>query len=190
VLILAARNSWDTRPESLANTTETAGDIVAVSRAAEDSLHAHLVTAVASHLGLQERHVRSLIKLVKTDSAKLEPAVRSAMSWEVLDRLLAATPGTSPVDAACRAAGLPVVGNSGLGVQDSYDVLRTFGNLVGSTGLRDAIDQMKATNAAQAHGVSVRLDSKVTFRLGFFPAGVRGGSISLLPRSRARAGVA
>jgi DNA phosphorothioation-dependent restriction protein DptH len=158
VLILAARNSWDTRPESLANTTETLGDIVAGSRVSEDPLHAHLASAVASHLGLQEKQARLLVKLVKTDSAKLEPAAQTAMSWEVLDRLLATVAGTSPMDAACRAAGLPVVGTSGLSFQDSYEALRTLGNLVGSTGLRDAIDQMKGTNAAQAQGVTGSLD--------------------------------
>lgn len=159
VLILAARSSWDTRPESLANTTETLGDLGLVSLGGEDSLHIHLVTAVASQLGLQEKQARSLIKLVRTESARLEPAVRDAMSWEVFDRLLDAAAGTSAVDTACRAAGFPVIGSSGMSFQESYDVLRGLGNLVGSAGLRDAIDQMKGTGAAQAHDVSTSLDS-------------------------------
>lgn len=110
VLILAARSSWDTRPESLANTTETLGDLGLVSRGVEDSLHSHLVAAVAVQLGLQEKQARSLIRLVRTESARLEPAVRDAMSWEVFDRLLAAAAGTSAVDTACRAAGFPLLG--------------------------------------------------------------------------------
>ena len=159
VLILAARSSWDTRPESLANTTETLGDLGLVSHGGEDSLHVHLAAAVATHLGLQEKQARSLLRLVRTESARLEPAARDGMSWDVFDRLLAAAPGPSAVDTACRAAGLPVIGGSGLNFQESYDVLRSLGNLVGSAGLRDSIDQMKTTGAAQTHGVSASLDS-------------------------------
>jgi DNA phosphorothioation-dependent restriction protein DptH len=158
VLILAARSSWDTRPESLANTTETLGDLGLVSHGGEDSLHTHLVRAVATHLGLQEKQAQSLAKLVRTESAKLEPAVRDGMSWTVFDRLLSAAPGTSSIDTACRAAGLPVIGTSGLDFQGSYDVLRGLGKLVGTSGLRDVVDQMKATAAAQAHGISASLD--------------------------------
>ena len=77
----------------------------------------------------------------------------------MFDRLLAATGGTSAVDTACHAAGFPVIGSSGMNFQESYDVLRNLGNLVGSAGLRDAIDQMKATDAAQTHGVSASLDA-------------------------------
>ncbi len=159
VLILAARSSWDTRPESLANTTETLGELGLVSHGGEDSLHVHLVSAVAAHLGLQEKQARSLARLVRVESARLEPAARDGMSWEVFDRLLAATPGASSVDTACRAAGFPVDGTSGLDFQESYNVLRSLGKLVGSAGLRDAIDQMKMTGAAQIHGVSASLDS-------------------------------
>lgn len=159
VLILAARSSWDTRPESLANTTETLGDLGLVSHGGEDSLHVHLVAAVAAHLGFQEKQARSLLRLVRAESARLEPAARDGMSWDVFDRLLAAAPGTSPLDTACRAAGFPVVGTSGLDFQESYDVLQSLGRLAGSTGLGDAIDQMKTTVAAQRHNVSANLDS-------------------------------
>jgi Holliday junction resolvasome RuvABC ATP-dependent DNA helicase subunit len=159
VLILAARSSWDTRPESLANTTETLGNLGLVSHGGEDPLHVHLVGAVATHLGLREKQARSLAKLVRTESAKLEPAARDGMSWAVFDRLLATTPGTPAVDTACRAAGFPVLGDNGGDFQESYNVLRGLGKLVGTSGLRDAVDQMKATAAAQAHGLSGSLDS-------------------------------
>ena len=158
VLILAARGSWDTRPESLANTTETLGDLGLVARGGEDSLHAYLITAVASHLGLPPREARALVKMVRTESARLEPAARDAMSWNVFDRLLEATPGNSPVDAACRSAGLPVIGTSIMSLQESHGVLTSLGRLVGSAGLRDTVDLMKATAAAQAHGLVPSLD--------------------------------
>lgn len=159
VLILAARSSWDTRPESLANTTERLGDLGLVSRWGEDSLHAHLISAVAVHLGLQENQARYLLRLVRAEAVRLEPSARDAMSWDVFDRLLAAAPGNSPVDAACRAVGFPVIGNSGMNFQESYDVLRSLSSFIGSAGLRDAIDQMKATRAAQTHRVGASLDS-------------------------------
>lgn len=159
VLILASRGSWDNRPESLANTTETLGDMGTVSRGEEDPLQAYLVTAVASHLGLPESQTRDLLRLVRVESAKLEPASRDATSWEAFDRLLAATPGGLPSDVACHAAGLPVIGNSGKSFLESYKILESVGSFVGSLGLREAIDQMKGTDAAQAHGVSTSLDA-------------------------------
>jgi MoxR-like ATPase len=159
VLILSTRGSWDTRPESLANTTETLGDLGLVARGVEDSLHTHLIGAVASHLSLPAKDARSLMKLVRSESARLEPATRDAMSWDVFDKLLEAKPGNSPADAACRAAGLPVIGTSGMSLQESHATLAGFGRLVGSTGLRDTVDLLKATTAAQAHGVVASLDS-------------------------------
>ena len=159
VLILAARATWDTRPESLANTTERLGDLGAVSRKDEDALQAHLVRAVGAHLGLAEIQARELLRLVRLDSAKLELTRRDVMSWEVLDHLFAASSGQSAIDAACRAAGLPVIGSSGKSFSEAYDTLCSLGKFVGSDGLRDAIDQMKSTSAAQAHGVTAGLDS-------------------------------
>lgn len=159
VLILAARRSWDTRPESLANTTETLGDLGVVGRGGANALQSHLVGAVASKLGLPEKQARELIRVVRQESVDLEPALRDAMSWEVIDNVLGATPAGSPTDVACRAAGLPVVGNSGRSFGDAHEVLCTLGKFVGLVGLRDAIDQMKNTNAAQARGVSGSLDA-------------------------------
>lgn len=158
VLILAARRSWDNRPESLSNTTETLGELGAVRRR-EDPLQAHIVATVASQLGLQERQARELVRLVRAESANLEPSARDAMTWEVLESLLAATPGAAPADVACRAAGLPVISGSGMSFREAYAVLQRLGEFVASTGLGDAVDQMKGTTAAQSHGVLGSLDS-------------------------------
>ncbi|MDX2130430.1 MAG: Holliday junction DNA helicase RuvB C-terminal domain-containing protein [Planctomycetota bacterium] len=161
VLILASRRSWDNRPESLANTTETIGQIGS-TRAGDDPLQAHLTGAVATRLALQEPQARDLLRLVRTESSHLEPAARDAMTWEVIDRLLSTVPGPSGVDAACRAAGLPVLGASGAGFRGAYDTLAGLGKFVATEGLRDAIDQMKATAAAQQHGIGNSLDSLYT----------------------------
>lgn len=158
VLILASRRSWDNRPESLANTTETIGEIGS-PRASNDPLQLYLTAAVASRLGLQEPQARELVRLVRNESSNLEPAARDAMTWEVLERLLSATPGPAGFDTACRAAGFPVTGNTGASFRESYDILTSVGRFVAAEGLRDAIDQMKATAAAQAHAVGPSLDS-------------------------------
>ncbi len=158
VLMLASRRSWDNRPESLANTTETIGQIGS-ARAGDDPLQAHLTGAVASRLALQEPQARELLRLVRTESSHLEPAARDAMTWEVMDRLLSTVPGPSGVDAACRAAGLPVLGTSGAGFRGAYETLAGLGKFVAAEGLRDAIDQMKATAAAQQHAIGNSLDS-------------------------------
>lgn len=159
VLILATRGSWDNRPESLANTTETIGAIGSTSRGNNDPLQAHLLTAVASRLVLDEPRVKELMRLVRSESAKLEPAARDAMTWEVLERLLSASPGTAPTDAACRATGLPVIAQASMTFTEAFRILTTLGEFVGATGIRDAVDQMKATEAAQQHGVEASLDS-------------------------------
>jgi len=159
VLILATRGSWDNRPESLANTTETIGDVGLPSRAAEDVLQVHLVNEVAGRYSLGITVARELMRLVQVESMKLEPAARDVMTWQVLDRLLSAPVGNQPVDDACRAVGLPIIGGSGLGFRDAYKVLTTLGDFVSSEGLAEVIDQMKATNAAQQHGVVQALAS-------------------------------
>lgn len=161
VLILASRRSWDNRPESLANTTETLGQIGA-TRAGDDPLQAHLTGAVASRLALQEPQARELLRLVRAESSHLEPAARDAMTWEVMDRLLSTVPGPSGVDAACRAAGLPVLGASTAGFRGAYDTLAGLGKFVATEGLREAIEQMKATPAAQQHAIVNSLDSLYT----------------------------
>jgi DNA phosphorothioation-dependent restriction protein DptH len=157
-LILTARASWDKRPESLANTTETLGDVGGISRE-EDNLQGYLNTAVATQLGILERQVQELVRIVRAESARLEPAARDAMCWDVFDNLLARVPATSPADAACYAAGFPVIGTSGMSIKDSYDVLCSLAKFISSDGLSDAIDQMKGTNAAQTLGVLTDLDS-------------------------------
>src|SRR3954471_18035111 len=73
VLILATRGSWDNRPESLANTTETVGQIGTVTRGSRDPLEAHLVAAVSSRLTLPEDQTRDLLRLVRKESFNLEP---------------------------------------------------------------------------------------------------------------------
>ncbi len=159
VLILAARRSWDNRPESLSNTTETLGELGASARRHENPLQAHLVATVASQLGLQEPQTRELVRLVRAESENLEPSARDAMSWEVLESLLATAPGTAPADAACRAAGFPVISSSSMGFREAYEVLQHLGQFVASVGLGEAIEQMKGTTAAQTSGVVGSLDS-------------------------------
>jgi len=159
VLVLATRASWDNRPESLANTTETIGAIGRNIRGDDDPLHAHIVRAITTRIGLLEPQARELLRLVRGESAKLEAASRDAMTWEVLERLLSAPPGPSPADAACRAAGLPVIGSGGKTFRQSYAVLSRLGDFVASEGLRAAVEQMKATSAAQQHAVEESLES-------------------------------
>lgn len=158
VLILAARNSWDNRPESLANTTETLGRLAAVPDDAPDSLQAYLSNAVAVHLGLQHAQARELIKIVRKESLQLEPADRDLLSWEVFNNLLATAPGGSPIDNTCRAAGLPIIGTSNKTFSESLAVLCSLAEFVGAEGLHEAVDQMKSTNAANNHGASQSLD--------------------------------
>jgi DNA phosphorothioation-dependent restriction protein DptH len=159
VLILASRGSWDKRPESLANTTETIGEIGRGRQGGDDPLRAHLLATVASRLGLAESAARELLRKVQEESARLEPASRDAMTWNVLESLLTVQPGPSPVDSACRAAGFPIVGNASLGFSYAYGILLALGRFVAAAGLSDAVDQMKATSAAQRHGVVGSLDS-------------------------------
>jgi DNA phosphorothioation-dependent restriction protein DptH len=159
VLILAARGSWDKRPESLANTTETLGNVGVISREDEDMLQLHLCSAISSQLGIPERQIRELARFVRAESARLEPATRDAMCWEVFDSLLASARTAVTVDAACYAAGIPVIGSSGKSIKESYDILCTLAKFISSAGLSDAIHQMKGTNAAQTRGVLIDLDS-------------------------------
>lgn len=167
VLILAARSSWDNRPDSLANTTETLGGI---GKGSADSLNPYLVNAIATHLGLQVRHAREVLRAVQREADRLEPLTRDLMPWQVIDALLAIVPGASPIDSACQAAGFPAIGTGTQGPAEAYEILTSFAEFVGSTGLHDAIDQMKTTNAAQAQEVSVSLDLLCSHLSGAVPS--------------------
>ena len=70
VLILSTRGSWDRRPESLANTTETLGELGVISRDDEDVVQLYLYGAAAARLGTSHRQIRELIRLVRAESAK------------------------------------------------------------------------------------------------------------------------
>ena len=159
VLILSAPDSWDGRPESLTNTTETLGGVGLVTREHDDVLQSYLVREVASRLNIPEKQVRELARIVRTELAKLELASREVMWWDVFDSLLAAAATANPADAACYAAGLPVIDASGKSFRELYAILGGLAAFVSSTGLSDAIDQMKGTNAAQRRGVVSDLDA-------------------------------
>ncbi|WP_441253485.1 Holliday junction DNA helicase RuvB C-terminal domain-containing protein [Bradyrhizobium sp. 613_E4_N2_2] len=154
VLILAARASWDNRPESLANTTETLGGV-----SSEDGdLGRYLCTVIASKLNIRERDVQGLLRLVRLESSKLEPRIRNSFSWEVYDRLLASAPTSNPSDAACVAAGIPLIGTSGKSFRQAYELLDELAGFVSTVGLSEAVDQMQNTNAAQSRGIGQSID--------------------------------
>ena len=159
VVILAARASWDQRPESLANTTETLGDLGLFSRLDDDPLQTHVVAAVASRLAIDTRSVLDLVRVVKRESDSLEPAARDALVWELFEQLLSVPPTAVPEDAACFAAGLPPVATSGKSFREAYAVLQSLARFVAKVGLRSAIDQMKGTTAASARGLAGGLES-------------------------------
>jgi Holliday junction resolvasome RuvABC ATP-dependent DNA helicase subunit len=159
VLILAAPASWDLRPESLVNTTETLGTLGTMVRAGEDAIQKHLEGSVAAHLSIGERDAKELIRLVRREASNLEPGLRDGMPWDAINNLLAASVTGSPRDVACRAIGLPVIGSSTKTFGDAYEALRSLASFVGSEGLRDAVDQLKQTNSAQASGIGPSLDS-------------------------------
>ncbi len=159
VLILASRRSWDKRPESLSNTTETLGELGTARRQGQDPLEGHLVAAVATRLRLSERQISELIRLVRRESLNLEPVTRDAMTWEVFDKLLTVSVGSPAADVACRAAGLPVIATSGMSFGNAHGILERLALFVSEIGLQEAVDQMKATAAARNHGVIADLDA-------------------------------
>lgn len=162
VVMLVSRASWDKRPESLSNTTETIGRLGAAGGRSQDQLEAHMVASAASHLGIPQRHVGDLVRLVRNEARHLDPLARDSTSWEVIEKLLASTPGTPAADVACRAAGLPPIGGGSLTFRDAHDTLELLASFVAEVGLHDAIEQMKGTTAAQNHGVVTELDAMRT----------------------------
>ena len=124
----------------------------------EDVVQLYLYGAAAARIGTSDTQIRELLRLVR-GVGELERTTRDAMCWEVFDSLLAATPTVPAVDAACRAGGVPIIGGSGKSIKESYEVLSTLAKFISSTGLNDAIDQMKSTNAAQTRALSASLDA-------------------------------
>jgi DNA phosphorothioation-dependent restriction protein DptH len=159
VLNLASSSAWDNRPESLANTTETLGGITGALDDRGDSLQRFLRAATAAHLGLTTSQAHQLISIVRQESKELDSLSRDNLPWEVINNLLALPTGASPIDDSCRAAGLPIIANNGsISFRDSFNVLSSLARFVATEGLHDAIEQMKATGAAQTRNLVASLD--------------------------------
>jgi Holliday junction resolvasome RuvABC ATP-dependent DNA helicase subunit len=157
VLILSSRNAWDSRPESLANTTETLGDLGAIRARREDPLQAHLTATIATLLSLSVGDIGELIGWVRRESASVEPNARDLMTWDVLEALLTTPPGNVPDD-VCGAVGLPPIASAGLSFEAAHSTLKQLAHFVGDDGFSDAFEQMKNTTVAQAHGVVPSVD--------------------------------
>ncbi|MCB2154939.1 AAA family ATPase [bacterium] len=157
VLMLASRHSWDVRPESLANTTETIGK-VGTLRSNEDPLQSHLANVVADKIGLSADQATELLDIVCRDSSSLDPSSRDSALWEVINRLLSTDKTGSAMDDGSRATGLPVPGNASIGFQRAYQTLDSLSQFIAREGLQSAVQQMKATDAAKRHSVESDLD--------------------------------
>src|SRR5579859_2008603 len=96
VVMLVDPVAWDNRHESLANTTETLGELQMdpLGRELKNALWTHLIRQIVTTAGLNERDVRDAFREVVKQSQNLEPATRDFIPWKVADDLLAGPPAS------------------------------------------------------------------------------------------------
>jgi DNA phosphorothioation-dependent restriction protein DptH len=159
VLMLSSPAAWDTRPESLANTTETLGSPTTGRGGFRDNTWRHLVRHVSEAKHLDERVIRSAIQEVTRQGQVLELSVRERVPWILANELLGATPvGLAGNDIVNAAAGFPSSGPSGVSVKTSAEAVKGLASFLGKHGLSEGIDKLKSTTVSTARGLDGALD--------------------------------
>jgi DNA phosphorothioation-dependent restriction protein DptH len=151
VVMLVDPVMWDNRHESLANTTETIGElqIGPMGRELKNTLWVYLIRQIAAKAGLNERDVRDAFREVVKQSQSLDPATRDFIPWKVADDLLADPPASIvPLDFLPFAAGFPALAGTSLSIQEGIRVIRRLGDLLRNEGLRGALDKLRDTKVA------------------------------------------
>ena len=160
VLMLVTPPLWDTRPESLRNTTETIGtlELGREGRWLQDPLWRFSVGRVATATGVSRTEINSCLKVLANQSQSLEAADREIAVWSAANTLLGpATGGRTGGDLVAHACGFPATGGDDLA--KTIDTLQRLAKFLSEEGLSAGIDQLKQTNAATRRGVSAHLDS-------------------------------
>ena len=137
-LTLVAPSMWDSRPESMANATDTIG--APPSTSAEDHLESEpwpaLVDEIAQRLLVSTAVVRMAIRLVSAEGRNRLPQDREEFVWLLANRLLGSQSGNDlPLQ-----VGLPNIENP-LSVDElkrATDVLRRLSTLCGEAGFDSA----------------------------------------------------
>lgn len=160
VLMLVDPQSWDNRPESLRNTTETIGTLAfdKNGRWLQDPLWRFFVARVVTASGVLRGQINECLKTLTKQGESLEAVDRNAVAWSAANELLAPPPGTlTGSDAVAYSCGFPAP--AGTTLNESARSLERMANFLGEEGLAEGIDQLKQTTAAGTHGLTAHLDS-------------------------------
>lgn len=135
-LTLVSPDAWDSRPESMRNTTETIGqpEITAPGQLLQGTPWPYIIEQVSARIQLSADVIRRALLLGLTNTHRLEPAIRQAAPWVIADDLLGAT----EKPAVAQLTGLPFCGSSSPTVDElnqSERTLRAIGDLAAKKGL-------------------------------------------------------
>ncbi len=160
VLMLVDPASWDSRPESLRNTTETLGTLSLdpAGRWIQDPMWKFLVGQVQAATGVGRGDLNHSLIVVAQEGGALERAERDAAFWAAANDLLGPAPGgLAGADAVAFACGFPPQGTGDLDA--SSHALDRLAEYLGEEGLAEGVNQLKQTNAAATLGLAPHLDS-------------------------------
>ncbi len=163
VLMLVDPPSWDNRPESLRNTTETLGTLSfdRNGRWLQDSMWRFIVNQVHTASGVARAEINGCLKVLARQGESLEAAERDGVSWAAANELLTPPPGgLTGSNTVAFAAGFPAPGAVDLAT--AARVLERLADFLGDEGLAEGIDQLKQTTAATTHTLGTHLDSLLT----------------------------
>jgi DNA phosphorothioation-dependent restriction protein DptH len=163
VLMLVDPPSWDNRPESLRNTTETLGTLSfdRPGRWLQDQMWRFLAGKVQTTSGVGRLEINGCLKVLAYQGEALEASERDAAPWSAGNELLTPPPGgLGGRDAIAFACGFPAPG--GMDLANAAYALDRLADFLGDEGLAEGIDQLKNTTAAGTHGLGAHLDALLT----------------------------
>ncbi len=140
---LVIPRAWDSRPESIANATETIGS----PRISDDKDFykkdpwPFLVGSISNTSNVSETEIHDLLSIVQKEALNRTEQRESAL-WDVVDQLIQATQAEDIV----KSVGLPNLGNQNLTqktLKDSNDILSDLAKFCAKTGLRNAENELR-----------------------------------------------
>lgn len=159
IIMLVDPQEWDSRHESLANTTETLGGLSTEPTAWKltGSIWTHIINQVVGTTGLRLTEVRYALREIAKQSRSLEPSIRNRMTWEIADELLA--PAPTSIDSFALIMGLPPLENTGISIQEAFPLMHSLGSFLSRGKLKDSIQKLKETQVAISNSLQPHLDA-------------------------------
>ncbi len=161
IVMLVELEAWDSRHESLVNTTEILGGLPteAPSQKLKTDLWTYIITQAAQATGLGISDISLAFREIAKQSRGLDSTTRDCALWEIANDLLT-TPLAmkNSLNALAVPMGLPCLENTGVSVKEAFSLVQELGKLISHEGLREGIAALKKTDTARNNALQAALE--------------------------------